>query len=423
MVKFTGKAQKRTIQSFFTVASTSIPEKVVASSPAKKSKLEDSPHPVASTSADSGPMQAASVFASTSLAQAVPEATSHASKQSRRTVTIRPFESLEAHTYTCPFKTIGACKRSETFSNFKALASHCHAKHRGLIVTPVEGDPLEDGTRKIPCRRNCGEMFASYTSAVAHAKGSSGGCTKPVDTGFPQACPWSGCTTVSADSKAYATHSISHRGDKRGRYQCSKCDDYAEDLYMLASHETRCKGEVVGQRRFEGVYKLELSRINDDQGADTSLLIVARSSSHAPKSWYCGQEFLSDRLSIFAKRAYDYYQSDMNAPSALTAKFVALYDVHTRLIPTGEHSEAHTTNDPSIKSFFSRAHKFTSAIDQAFVNSSQHHSQHSRVHDRMSRAGDWDNGTTGLADGLARSQEARYTAWKSRVEQFHNSRA
>jgi methionine-rich copper-binding protein CopC len=152
MVKFTGKAQKRTIQSFFTVASTSIPEKVVASSPAKKSKLEDSPHPVASTSADSGPMQAASVSASTSLAQAVPEATSHASKQSRRTVTIRPFESLEAHTYTCPFKTIGACKRSETFSNFKALASHCHAKHRGLIVTPVEGDPLEDGTRKIPCR-------------------------------------------------------------------------------------------------------------------------------------------------------------------------------------------------------------------------------------------------------------------------------
>jgi hypothetical protein len=184
---------------------------------------------------------------------------------------------------------------------------------------------------------------------------------------------------VSADSKAYATHSISHRGDKRGRYQCSKCDDYAEDLYMLASHETRCKGEVVGQRRFEGVYKLELSGINDDQGADTSLLIVARSSSHAPKSWYCGQEFLSDGLSIFAKRAYDYYQSDMNAPSALTAKFVALYDVHTRLIPTGEHSEAHTTNDPSIKSFFSRAHKFTSAIDQAFVNSSQHHSQHNRV--------------------------------------------
>lgn len=57
----------------------------------------------------------------------------------------------------------------------------------------------------------------------------------------------------------------------------------------------------------------------------------------------------------------------MNEPDS-TAVFYALYDVHTRLVPTGQFSEAHKTTDPSQRSFFARAHSFTMNIDQQLAN-------------------------------------------------------
>jgi hypothetical protein len=147
---------------------------------------------------------------------------------------------------------------------------------------------------------------------------------------------------------------------------------------MLASHETRCNSGLGQQRRFDGVFKLDLALSSNESFRAPSIVIVARSSSHAPKSWYCGQEFLKEGIKIFADRTFASFAARADESSGLCAKFVALYDVHTRFVPTQEHTEAHTTNDPSRKSFFSRAHKFTAAVDEALWEVSQEHHEDDR---------------------------------------------
>lgn len=277
------------------------------------------------------------------------------------------FEPLPEDAYTCPFKPTGQCRRSETFKNYENLAKHCDQKHKGMVLRPFAEDPLPDGTRKIPCIKGCDGLFAHYLTAVSHR------CSGPgyLPNAYPgRPCPWPDCRETLNSVKAYATHSGAafHVNDSRGLWQCHVCDDYYYDLYMLASHTTRCKGGD-RERRFNACRPYE---IGCETKSDTppAVLIIARASSHAPVSWYSGQEFLSGGLPIFGKHILDEFRNAVNEPDA-TAVFYALYDVHTRLVPTGQYSEAHTTTDPSQRSFFARAHLFTMNIDQQLAKISE----------------------------------------------------
>lgn len=267
----------------------------------------------------------------------------------------RPFEPLPPHTYVCPFKAKGLCRRSETFSNYRALAAHCTQKHHGLTMSSYEEDPLPDGTRKVPCPRNCASVFASHDAAMQHAKK----CSKPALTGFPRTCPWPDCAIVSADSRAYATHSGAHVRDSRGLWQCHNCDDHWYDLYMLASHEMRCKAGEREPRR-EALARVALGDVQK-----ASMVIVARSSGPAPKAWFRGEEFLRDGISTFAQDILDTLKEDHIAMQSCEAVLIACYNVPTRLFPTGIYSEANKSQEnPSFRSTLARAHKFTIAIDR-----------------------------------------------------------
>jgi hypothetical protein len=148
---------------------------------------------------------------------------------------------------------------------------------------------------------------------------------------------------------------------------------------MLASHKTRWKCGLGQQRRFDEVFKAELTTSATAATNEPSILIACRASSHAPKSWYCGQECLTDGIKLFAKRTLGSYTTDIRISSSLIAKLVALYDVRTQLVPTAEHTEAHTTNNPPQKSFFSSAHDFTTAIDDALSIVAKHYPDQDRT--------------------------------------------
>lgn len=109
---------------------------------------------------------------------------------------------------------------------------HCDQKHKRMVFRLFAKDPLPDGTRKIPCRRGCGGLFAHYLTAVSHR------CSGPgYLQGFILAALVLG-QTARRDWTAYATHSGAafHTTDSRGLWQCHICRDYYYDLYMLASH-------------------------------------------------------------------------------------------------------------------------------------------------------------------------------------------
>jgi hypothetical protein len=55
---------------------------------------------------------------------------------------------------------------------------------------------------------------------------------------------------------------------------------------------------------------------------------------------------------------------DYGDGSSIGGAFIALYNVHTRYLPTGSHSEAHTVERSAKKLYLARAHEFTNAIDK-----------------------------------------------------------
>ncbi|KAH7080565.1 hypothetical protein BKA63DRAFT_600884 [Paraphoma chrysanthemicola] len=201
-----------------------------------------------------------------------------------RSTAIQPLARLPAYSYVCPFKEDGLCKRSDTFKDFHALASHCAHKHPGMIKSPIESDPLEDGTEKIPCQLGCGKMFATYELAHSHAIAQrKGKCFDLRASFYPRACPWPGCVADKAiDSRSYVTHAGAHKDDANAPYQCSQCDRFFIDLYFLASHEKDCSKR---SPRFDGVLTAAMASDGEDESRPT-MVIIARASSHAPKVWY-----------------------------------------------------------------------------------------------------------------------------------------
>ena len=162
----------------------------------------------------------------------------------------------------------------------------------------------------------------------------------------------------------------------RGLYECSKCPKLWYDLYLLASHEIRCKGEESSKyARFDGIHRAEYL-FQSKTAKARGVLAVARSSSAAPKVWKSGEEDMAKGLPIFARKVFDTLVDDHGSDLDVPETLIALYDVHTSCAPTGKFSQAHTTIDPSIRSYYARAYKFTILI-QAWTNSPLAGSSHS----------------------------------------------
>jgi hypothetical protein len=190
------------------------------------------------------------------------------------------------------------------------------------VLTTFEKNPLPDGTQKVPCPRRCVTMFSNYSAAVAHAKSCRKGhrqqwrCQSPPSDMFPLVYPWINCSWKFDGMEAYHSHTNSHVRETNVLYLCQFCEDHYMDLYRLAYYELKCTGEETRNRHFDGVYRVTLKDSGVGEGifVEPSLLIVARSSSHAPKSCFCGREFLSGGIKIFANRVFGVLESDMCTP-------------------------------------------------------------------------------------------------------------
>jgi hypothetical protein len=277
-------------------------------------------------------------------------------------VAIQPFK--ERATWVCPYKAIGRCSHPKGyFPKFKELTSHVRLKHaKNELVTPYAIDPMPDGTLKIPCPRECGEMFSSHRGANNHAKRSE--CTgQPVSSTAVFACPWSahnGCTHISDTPRGLANHTRSHTKDSRGPYQCHKdeCGGFFADLYELAMHESRCKGDGSSPERRTS-YRFALTSAARE-GEPPSVIVVNRSSAKAPGSWKDGTDSLQDGLPNIGKKYLAHYAAWTTFDGA--AVIHSCYDVATRYLPSPAVDDSFTASSQSYRIKQHRAFVFTQAI-------------------------------------------------------------
>jgi hypothetical protein len=93
----------------------------------------------------------------------------------------------------------------------------------------------------------------------------------------PRACSKPGCFRPPMNSRAYATHAGSHKGNHLAPYGCSKCDDRWYDLNLLVSHEMRCKGDDRWYRRVNGSLRVVFD-MSVGARLDPSLIVVVTAS-------------------------------------------------------------------------------------------------------------------------------------------------
>jgi hypothetical protein len=60
----------------------------------------------------------------------------------------------------------------------------------------------------------------------------------------------------------------------------------------------------------------------------------------------------------------DTFVQDCGDGSSIGGAFIALYNVHTRYLPTGSRSEAYTVEHSPKKRYLARAHKSINPIDK-----------------------------------------------------------
>ncbi|KAJ4367543.1 hypothetical protein N0V83_007127 [Neocucurbitaria cava] len=155
--------------------------------------------------------------------------------------------------------------------------------------------------------------------------------------------------------------SLGRTGSKIDTSVSSDEDNAVADVFD-ASEDSQVDGiRTTRVRRFNGSFRVVVNEYGQEPA---SVVVLARSSSHAPKSWHQGREFLSEGMPIFAEKLFRTFEEDNKGIENLAGVFLAMYDIHTRYVPTGEHCEAHKVQDPSMKSYLSRAFKFTDAIDK-----------------------------------------------------------
>jgi hypothetical protein len=272
-------------------------------------------------------------------------------------VTVYPFEPLE--TYVCPFKILGQCKRSETFRDMKACANHVHRTQPNCVIKTIEEDPIEDGTPKVTCPRNCGQMFAQYGPASYHARKT---CKVPAESLYPQSCPWNKfgvlCVEMSISARAAATHAGAHVRDPRGPYQCHLCGQYWGDMYLLQSHIMRCKG--TGRAGYsKSCHRIELEVTTKQP----TTIMIARSSDGTPKAWFQGCEYVEEGLPKWAADKLADHKSDFGLTGwQLPTFFHAGAAVQSRSLPASKENIATSTTSSARQTQLARSWEFTNGI-------------------------------------------------------------
>lgn len=272
---------------------------------------------------------------------------------------VRPFKKRSRYIYPflrdnkCPHKTGG-------FHSYNGLIRHVDAKHRGMLCP--SSTQLEDGTLKIPCPRECGQMFPSYDRANYHAKNPTLCKATPRKNVL---CPWSsiiGCETICKDPKALANHHRAHVQDARSPFQCSKgCGEFHADLYILAAHETKCEGE--GAMIRISLYQFELSVATS--ATSPRVIIVGRSSGGSPLGWKMGKETFEEGLPLWGhaiRREYVRFIGDESSAILHVCNNVA-----TRHLPAPEHNDSPKEKDQKRRNSLSQAWKFTAAITRSIT--------------------------------------------------------
>ena len=325
----------------------------------KSARLEPSPAPLA-------PIQSTAGSGSTPV--------------SVDTEAFKPF-ALKRRWY-CPYRLKGLpCVHRKKnglqpgeFNSFQALCQHTDKAHDGgkQVVTPVEMDPLPDGTKKIPCIKKCGAMFTSYQQANQHSQlkykdpGSSNptkkprGCSMPNRTNIP--CVWRnivGCTSLPAENAdSYANHHRTHVRDMRGPYTCQKnCGEYHACLYMLQSHEEDCEGPAPPTRPV--TMRFDLGSTPPTTPPD--VIVIGRASASPPKSWAMGTANIKQGLPTWGDQIVRHLAVWRGAkPSAVVLH--ASPFVRTRYMPAPSYDSSTAEEKEDLRWHVRRAFYFTKAI-------------------------------------------------------------
>jgi hypothetical protein len=273
--------------------------------------------------------------------------------------TTQPFKHRSI--WVCPYKSIGKCSHSQGhFPTFMGLAQHVRLVHSSEnLVTTYDECQMHDGTQKIPCPNGCGVMSATHQQANQHAKLT--GCTAPPRTNLD--CPWrpyNGCSHVLLTAKSLANHSRSHASDSRSPYQCKMegCGIFHADLYQLAMHEERCKGNLTGERRTSTRYCLTASA---EASVPPSVIIVIRSSAERPNIWKAGTDSFEEGLPLLGQKILAHYAAWSSFPGG-SAVLHSCYDCPTRYLPASAVDDSFLETTNARRSDRYRAFKFTQAI-------------------------------------------------------------
>ncbi|KAF2125307.1 hypothetical protein P153DRAFT_400136 [Dothidotthia symphoricarpi CBS 119687] len=248
---------------------------------------------------------------------------------------IVPFLPPPNGDHICPFKALGRCvSKTASYNNFRFMALHTHQAYKGELIQTLEQNPFEDGTSKIPCKDGCVHKSAVTMRQVimpVDVHGMSRSCF----LGLVHGTPFLGSFALS------------------GGYYC--------DMYLLAGHLEVCNSANKPQLGFV-LSRIEI-RVEATELQSYSLLVVASSSSQAPKSWLGGHEYVDQGLPAYAQGKINTFKESIGFGNA-DAIFHAGTHVQTRYIPTSRHDNAYHFVDTYHRSAMRRAWKFIMAIEK-----------------------------------------------------------
>lgn len=200
-------------------------------------------------------------------------------------------------------------------------------------------------------------MFVSYQKAVQHGRRPA--CPGRKDEPTNIHCPFKPFLPCShpplANLDALANHIRSHVKDRRAPYSCSKnCGEHHADLYTLAAHEEKCRGAGAIVR--STTLRIPLT---DSAKTETAVIILlARSSSEPPESWYAHKGDWREGLWFWGRKILEHFvaYSDIRGPAVLHAAS----DTQTRYLPAPEHDNSSSLQGQARWESY-RAFKFTEA--------------------------------------------------------------
>lgn len=255
--------------------------------------------------------------------------------------------------YKCPFENgfndVPPCDKS--FPRAHGRTTHVRLVH-GDDGIPFPDDSSEDGTEKVACQYECGEMFYSYKQAKEHA-------SRRECSAAPKGkviCTWNKVTGCTKDFSA--NHIRTHYPDERGPYRCHRCGQSYAERYTLGLHVDKCKGKGAKPRPKQ-MLRLALSK---DNSSTPGVFIIVRSSSKAPDTWYDASGSLEGGLYAIGRALLQEVRRtfDVRAPAVIHAG----WNMKTRELPASDEYEDRFDDDDHHRVQKNNAFKWTKAINE-----------------------------------------------------------